>query len=145
MGRPEKIIEEAVSELVAVNRFVFLLMPGFSALELGSGIDSLAAANDTLGKTFFHWKTVSETGDSIVSSSGLNVAVDSPLRISSEVIASSFAVPSIHKNTANPERLWLGCGALRDKASGFALWEAAHSFSPASASPPKDASAHTGA
>ena len=79
MGRPEKIIEEAVSELVAVNRFFFLLMPGFSALELGSGIDSLSAANDTLGKTFFHWKTVSETGDSIVSSSGLNVAVDSPL------------------------------------------------------------------
>ena len=79
MGRPEKIIEEAVSELVAVNRFVFLLMPGFSALELGSGIDSLSAANDTLGKTFFQWKTVSETGDSIVSSSGLNVAVDGPL------------------------------------------------------------------
>ena len=79
MGRPEKISEEAVSELVTVNRFVFLLMPGFSALELGSGIDSLSAANDTLGKTFFHWKTVSETGDSIVSSSGLNVAVDGPL------------------------------------------------------------------
>ena len=79
MGRPEKIIEETVSELVTVNRFVFLLMPGFSALELGSGIDSLSAANDTLGKNFFHWKTVSETGDSIVSSSGLNVAVDGPL------------------------------------------------------------------
>ena len=79
MGRPEKDIEAAVSELVVVNRFVFLLMPGFSALELGSGIDSLAAANETMGKTFFQWKTVSETGDSIVSSSGLKVAVDSPL------------------------------------------------------------------
>ena len=69
----------APSESVVANRFVFLLMPGFSALELGSGIDSLAAANETLGKPFFHWKTASETGDSIVSSSGLKVAVDSAL------------------------------------------------------------------
>ena len=79
MGRLEKDIEAALSELVAVNRFIFLLMPGFSALELGSGIDSLAAANETLGKAFFQWKTVSETGESIESSSGLTVAVDSAL------------------------------------------------------------------
>ncbi|WP_417524431.1 GlxA family transcriptional regulator [Marinovum sp.] len=79
MGRPEKDIEAALSDLVEVNRFVFLLMPGFSALELGSGIDSLAAANETLGNAFFQWKTTSETGDSVVSSSGLKVAVDGAL------------------------------------------------------------------
>ncbi|WP_170431439.1 GlxA family transcriptional regulator [Ruegeria arenilitoris] len=79
MGRPERGINAVLSELVEVNRFVFLLMPGFSALELGSGTDSLAAANETLGRAAFQWKTVSETGDSIVSSSGLTVAVDSAL------------------------------------------------------------------
>tara|TARA_B100001179_G_C18321481_1_gene288208 strand:+ start:72 stop:533 length:462 start_codon:yes stop_codon:yes gene_type:complete len=79
MGRPEKDIEAALSELVEVNRFVFLLMPGFSALKLGSGIDSLATANESLGKAYFQWKTASETGDSIVSSSGLKVTVDSAL------------------------------------------------------------------
>ncbi|MFW8636061.1 GlxA family transcriptional regulator [Cribrihabitans pelagius] len=62
-----------------MNRFVFLLMPGFSALELGSGIESLAAANETSGKTLFQWKIVSETGDSVISSSGLTVAVDTGL------------------------------------------------------------------
>ena len=50
MGRPEKDIDVVLSELVEVNRFVFLLMPGFSALELGSGIDSLAAANEAMTK-----------------------------------------------------------------------------------------------
>lgn len=79
MGRPEKDIDAVLSELVEVNRFVFLLMPGFSALELGSGIDSLAAANEALGRAFFQWKTASETGDSIESSSGLTVTADSAL------------------------------------------------------------------
>lgn len=64
---------------VTMNRFVFLLMPGFSALDLGSGIDSLAAANETSGKTLFQWKIVSETGGSVTSSSGLTAAVDSAL------------------------------------------------------------------
>ena len=50
MGRPEKEIEAAIGELVEVNRFLFPLMPGFLALEPGSGIDSLAAAKDRLGK-----------------------------------------------------------------------------------------------
>ncbi len=64
---------------VEANRFVFLLMPGFSALELGSGTDSLAAANETLGRELFQWETASETGDSVASSSGLTVAVDGAL------------------------------------------------------------------
>ena len=50
MGRPEKIIEEAVSELVAVNRFVFLLMPGFSVLELGSGIELVVCCERHAGQ-----------------------------------------------------------------------------------------------
>jgi transcriptional regulator GlxA family with amidase domain len=79
MGRPEKDLEAAVNERVEVNRFIFILMPGFSALELGSGIDSLAAANAAMDQDFFQWKTVSEKGDSVVSSSGLTVAVDSVL------------------------------------------------------------------
>lgn len=79
MGRPEKKIGSDRCEPVELNRFVFLLMPGFSALDLGSGIDSLAAANETSGKTLFQWKIVSETGDSVISSSGLNAAVDSAL------------------------------------------------------------------
>ncbi|MBO9452903.1 helix-turn-helix domain-containing protein [Tropicibacter sp. R16_0] len=79
MGRPEKDIGLVLSELVEVNRFIFIVMPGFSALELGSGIDSLATANEALGKTFFRWLTTSETGENVESSAGLTVAVDCDL------------------------------------------------------------------
>ncbi|WP_170328433.1 GlxA family transcriptional regulator [Ruegeria arenilitoris] len=64
---------------VDLHRFIFVVMPGFSALDLGAGIDSLAAANTALGKPVFHWHIVSEGGDPIRSSSGMTVAVEGDL------------------------------------------------------------------
>ena len=118
MGRPENH-RRSGQPTGRGEPFLFFLMPGFSALELGSGIDSLSAANDTLGKTFFHWKTVSETGDSIVSSSGLNVAVDSPLpdiqRGDCIVVCCAFNSQNYRKS--GKAVAWLG--ALREKASNL--------------------------
>lgn len=79
MGRPEVEFNLRKANLVDVNRFVFLLLPGFSALDLGSGIDSLSAANEVSGKTIFHWQIVSETGEPVASSSGISVAAEGPL------------------------------------------------------------------
>ncbi len=61
------------------HRFVFVVMPGFSALDLGAGIDSLSAANTARDEPIFHWDIVSESGDPVQSSSGMMVAVESAL------------------------------------------------------------------
>ena len=79
MGRPGQNFEEAVSELVAVNRFIFLLMPGFFSLDLGAAVDSLSSANQALKEKLYDWKIVSETGECVVSSAGLKVSVDGDL------------------------------------------------------------------
>lgn len=79
MGQPALKIDPGIARLVAVERFVFLVLPGFSALDLGAGIDTLAAANAAAGSISFEWTIVSETGAPVTSSSGLQVAVDGAL------------------------------------------------------------------
>lgn len=79
MGWPEQKVKPENREAADANRFVFLLMPGFSVLDLGAGIDSLAAANEELGKTVFQWQIVSETGENVLSSSGFAATVDGAL------------------------------------------------------------------
>ncbi|NOD77812.1 MULTISPECIES: GlxA family transcriptional regulator [unclassified Ruegeria] len=64
---------------VELKRFIFLAMPGFSALDLGSGVDALAAANKAAEQILFRWKIVSEDGAPVVSSAGMNIAVEGAL------------------------------------------------------------------
>lgn len=45
MGRPEINIHVSQADLEGISRFVFVLLRGFSSLDLGAGIESLAAAN----------------------------------------------------------------------------------------------------
>jgi transcriptional regulator GlxA family with amidase domain len=115
MGRPEMKICSEQSEPVEVNRFIFLLMPGFSVLDLGSGLESLAAANEKLGRAFFQWNTVSETGGSVTSSSGLSVVVDSALpdlrRGDCVVICSAFNTQEYPKSGRSAA--WLRQSARR--------------------------------
>lgn len=79
MGRPEVEFNPAKANLVYVRRFIFLLLPGLSALDLASGIDSLSAANEVSGKTIFHWQIVGETDEPVESSSGISIAAEGPL------------------------------------------------------------------
>lgn len=79
MGRTEIKIETAQADLVQVDRFIFLLLPGFSSLDLGAGVDSLSSANAVGGQPRFVWNIVGETGAPVTSSSGMTVAVDGAL------------------------------------------------------------------
>ncbi len=79
MGRPEINFADASTRVNELNRFIFLLTPGFSALDLGAGIDSLGAANAASEQAIFEWNIVSETGEAVTSSSGMTVAVDGGL------------------------------------------------------------------
>lgn len=83
MGYPDINIRKAVPEL-ATCRFIFVLIPGFSSLDLGAGLESLAAANAAEQSHVFEWEIVSETGTTVESSSGMTVAVDSPLPATSK-------------------------------------------------------------
>jgi transcriptional regulator GlxA family with amidase domain len=67
------------SEQGGRDRFIFVLMPGFAASDLGTGADVLNAANRAGASLGFCWRTASETGAPVTSSSGVRVAVDGAL------------------------------------------------------------------
>lgn len=76
MGRVETKLHAEFADAHRVHRFVFLLLPGFSSLDLASGIESLAAANAAGAYPVFCWEIVSENGDPVASFSGMQVQVD---------------------------------------------------------------------
>lgn len=79
MGYPEINICAAHVDTEGGCRFIFVLCPGFSSLDLGASLETLAAANDVSSRTVFKWEIVSETGDPVQGASGLTVAVDRTL------------------------------------------------------------------
>ena len=79
MGYPEINIYAAPTGTEGVHRFIFMLCPGFSSLDLGASLETLATANDVLSKTVFEWEIASETGDQVRASSGLTVVIDRTL------------------------------------------------------------------
>lgn len=79
MGRLELNISTASATPVSQTRFYFLLLPGFSSLDLGAGIESLAAANATSARAQFVWKIIAETDQPVTSASGIMVSIDEVL------------------------------------------------------------------
>lgn len=76
MGYSEIKICAAHAGIERVRRFVFVRCPGFTSLDFGASLESLAAANDVSSKTVFEWEIASEACDQVRASSGLTVAVD---------------------------------------------------------------------
>ncbi|UWQ90579.1 GlxA family transcriptional regulator [Aliisedimentitalea scapharcae] len=64
---------------VAHRRFVFLLLPSFSPLDLASAISALDGANQYDGNQRYSWRTVHEGGALARSVFGVTVAVDGSL------------------------------------------------------------------
>lgn len=58
------------------TRFGFLLIDDFSLISMSSAIETLRMANRLLGKQFYRWQTISETGGSVYASDGLSVNPD---------------------------------------------------------------------
>ena len=69
------IIDRASSEFP--TRFGFLLIDDFSLISMSSAIETLRMANRLMGKEFYRWKTISETGQAVCASDGLSVNPDS--------------------------------------------------------------------
>jgi len=58
----------------------FLLMERFTLISLSSAIDPLRVANQLSGHTLYTWSLVGSSPDTQVSSDGIRVALDAPLR-----------------------------------------------------------------
>lgn len=58
------------------RHYVFVLVPGFTLLAFSSAVEPLRIANQISQRALYHWRVVSESGDSVCSSSGVPVGVD---------------------------------------------------------------------
>ncbi|MBF9054814.1 helix-turn-helix domain-containing protein [Rhodobacterales bacterium LSUCC1028] len=79
MGRPEFTHSNTGSTLAPTERFYFLVLPGFSAIELSAGVDILSAANQATNSDRFAWQVISGAEEPVISSSGLKFNVDALL------------------------------------------------------------------
>ncbi len=75
---PKKVI--APSQLP--TRFGFLLIEDFTLISMSSAIETLRMANRLMGRQFYTWKTISETGEAVCASDGIcinaNCGIDDP-------------------------------------------------------------------
>jgi AraC family transcriptional regulator, glycine betaine-responsive activator len=58
------------------TRFGFLLLNNFTLISLSSAVEPLRMANRIQGKDFYSWTTISETGEAVAASDGLQINVD---------------------------------------------------------------------
>lgn len=79
MTRIETFTQTARATACYADRYVFLVLPGFSTLELGSAVEAFTAANSVSPSCGLSWKLVSETGEHVLSEAGLSVSVAGPL------------------------------------------------------------------
>lgn len=108
MGRPEINIQPARTETAQNHRFLFLLLPGFSSLDLGSGVDSLAAANAAGADPAFDWRIIGETNRPVTSASGMTVTVDAALPHTQRGDCIVICGAQSRSQPASPElRAWL--------------------------------------
>lgn len=70
---------DATNTTVTTRNFVFLLLDKFSLIAFSTAIEPLRLANRYHGKPLYTWMIVSETGETAVSSSGIEVNVDKAL------------------------------------------------------------------
>lgn len=59
-----------------VNRIGFLLLDNFTMLALASAVDPLRMANQLTGKELYDWYTITENGQMVTASDGINVTPD---------------------------------------------------------------------
>lgn len=63
----------------ATRSYAFVLVPGFTLLAFSSAIEPLRIANQLSQQPLYRWQVLSETGEAVVSSSGIPVGVDGRL------------------------------------------------------------------
>lgn len=83
-GHPDTQIAQGVAHFDLPGNFVpesyaFVLMPNLTMSAFSSAIEALRVANQLTGKTLFRWKVLSETGDNIPCSNGIELGVQGDL------------------------------------------------------------------
>ncbi|MEQ1497913.1 MAG: GlxA family transcriptional regulator [Novosphingobium sp.] len=75
-----------------MQKFAFLLLPGFSAIAFFSAIEPLRIANRLTGKALFGWSIHTPAGDHAEASNGMQIRADGPLdeRAETLVVCAGF-------------------------------------------------------
>jgi transcriptional regulator GlxA family with amidase domain len=93
------------------TRFGFLLVDDFTLISMSSAIETLRMANRLMGKDFYQWTTLSETGEAVCASDGLCILADRGID-DPEVFRDIDAIivcggRRIEKQTTEPVLRWL--------------------------------------
>ena len=100
------------------RNFVFLLLDQFSLIAFTTATEPLRLANRYQNKTLYTWTLVSETGETAVSSSGIEVKVDKALtELNRNDVVFVCGGLNIKKNTTKPVLNWL----RREARKGLSL------------------------
>lgn len=62
------------------RNYAFILVPGFTLLAFASAVEPLRIANQLSQQPLYRWQILSETGAPVISSSGIPVGADGPIR-----------------------------------------------------------------
>lgn len=69
-----------VADAGPTQTYAFILVPGFTLLAFASAVEPLRIANQLSQRPLYRWRVLSETGEAVVSSSGIPVGVDGGLQ-----------------------------------------------------------------
>lgn len=76
---PKGVAHVPFDEETDPERVTFLLLPNLSMLAFTSAIEPLRIANQLTGKALYEWRTVSEDGQPVRCSNGIEIVVDGAL------------------------------------------------------------------
>ena len=100
-----------VAELQLPTSFGFLLINDFTLISMSSAVEPLRMANRIARKSFYRWRTISETGEAVVASDGLSAnvdyAIDDPNVLSDVDVIIVCSGRRVENATTEPVLRWL--------------------------------------
>lgn len=78
---PKGAFHFPTAEFETTRHLGFLLLQNFTLLAFSAAVEPLRIANQLSQKPLYHWSVFSETGSAVVSSSGIDVGVDSAIEV----------------------------------------------------------------
>ncbi|GAA6182125.1 GlxA family transcriptional regulator [Shimia sp. NS0008-38b] len=76
---PKGVAHVSVDTVGTADPIVFALQPNLSMLAFTSAIETLRIANQLTGQSLYSWTTMSETGENVRCSNGIEIGIDSAL------------------------------------------------------------------
>ncbi|CUH52981.1 GlxA family transcriptional regulator [Shimia marina] len=76
---PKGVAHVPVDAVTTPDPIIFALQPNLSMLAFTSAIETLRIANQLTGQNLYSWATMSETGENVRCSNGIEIGIDSPL------------------------------------------------------------------